>query len=140
MDAPTRKLYRSDRNRVLAGVCGGLGEYFAVDPVLIRVVFALSAFMGGAGVLLYIVLALFIPLGPENGARPQGNQGETPDSASGPDAAGGHRRSGRMFLALVLIGIGAIAFAHQFYPIAWFRWHAIWPLALIVLGLYIAIR
>ena len=46
-----RLLRRSDRNRVAAGVAGGLGEYFGVDPVLFRVLFAVGAFFGGAGIL-----------------------------------------------------------------------------------------
>ena len=57
-----KKLYRSS-NRILAGVCGGLAEYFDVDPTLIRVIYAaLSLFtVGFPGVLLYIVLMILMP-------------------------------------------------------------------------------
>ena len=57
-----KRLYRSSDNRVFAGICGGLGEYFDVDPTVVRVVYVLlsllTAFMG---VLLYIILLFGIP-------------------------------------------------------------------------------
>lgn len=56
-----KRLYRSTTNKNLAGVCGGLGEYFNIDPVLVRVLFVLTAMMGGPGLIVYIVLALIIP-------------------------------------------------------------------------------
>lgn len=57
-----KKLYRSS-NRILAGVCGGIAEYFDVDPTLIRVVFAVLTLFSAAfpGVLLYIILMILIP-------------------------------------------------------------------------------
>jgi phage shock protein PspC (stress-responsive transcriptional regulator) len=59
--ASTRVLRRSRTDRVGAGVAGGLGEYFGVDPVLFRVLFATAAFFGGAGVLAYLVAWAAIP-------------------------------------------------------------------------------
>lgn len=57
-----KKLYRSKANRKLAGVCGGLGEYFGFDPTLARVIFILLALPGGLpGVLPYILLWIVIP-------------------------------------------------------------------------------
>ncbi|HCZ21810.1 MAG TPA: hypothetical protein DHU85_09860 [Porphyromonadaceae bacterium] len=57
-----KRLYRSSDNRVFAGICGGLGEYFDVDPTVVRVVYVLlsllTAFMG---VLIYIILLFVIP-------------------------------------------------------------------------------
>ena len=57
-----KKLYRSS-NRILAGVCGGIAEYFDVDPTLIRVVFAVLTLFSAAfpGMLLYIILMILIP-------------------------------------------------------------------------------
>jgi phage shock protein C len=61
----SKKLYRSNTDKMIAGVCGGLGQYFGVDPTLIRLIFALLVVFGvGSGVLLYIVLAIVIPLEP----------------------------------------------------------------------------
>jgi len=56
-----KKLYRSHTNKVLAGVCGGIGEYLDIDPVIVRVVFVLFSFGGGSGLFLYLILLLVIP-------------------------------------------------------------------------------
>jgi phage shock protein C len=57
----TRKLYRSKADRVLAGVCGGLAEYFNLDATLIRVLFVLLAVLGGAGLVLYVAMWIIVP-------------------------------------------------------------------------------
>ncbi|MGE5530718.1 MAG: PspC domain-containing protein [Bacteroidota bacterium] len=60
-----KKLYRSNSDKMIAGVCGGLGKYFGIDPTLIRLVFALLVVFGvGSGILLYIILAIVMPLEP----------------------------------------------------------------------------
>ncbi len=60
-----KKLYRSNTDKMIAGVCGGLGTYFNVDPTLIRLIFALLVVFGvGSGILLYIILAIIMPLEP----------------------------------------------------------------------------
>jgi phage shock protein C len=56
-----KKLYRSKTNRWLGGVFGGLGTYFNVDPLILRVLFILFGHVGGPGVLLYIFLWIVIP-------------------------------------------------------------------------------
>ena len=63
----TRRLYRSLHQRMVGGVCGGLGEYLAIDPTLIRVLFVLAAVFGGHGLLLYLILLILAPVEP---ARP----------------------------------------------------------------------
>ena len=62
--AETRKLYRSKTNRQLAGVCGGLAEYFNLDATLIRVLFVVLAVLGGSGVVLYLALWIIVPREP----------------------------------------------------------------------------
>ena len=61
-----KKLYRSVSDKKLAGVCGGIAEYFGLDATLIRVGWALVSLFAGAGILAYIVCALIIPQKPEN--------------------------------------------------------------------------
>ena len=56
-----KKLYRSDENKMLAGVCGGIGEYFGVDPTLIRLAWVVFSLLGGSGLLAYILAAIIIP-------------------------------------------------------------------------------
>jgi len=59
-----RRLYRSPDDRVVAGVCGGLGEYFSIDPVLVRIVWIVLSLAGGAGLLLYILAWILVPRRP----------------------------------------------------------------------------
>lgn len=63
MNTSYKQLTRSRTNRVVAGLCAGLGTYFGIDPVLIRLLFVLGFFVGGhfGIVLLYIIMALVIP-------------------------------------------------------------------------------
>jgi phage shock protein C len=61
---PGRKLYRSKTNRKLAGVCGGLAQYFNVDATLIRVLFVLLAVLGGSGLVLYLAMWIIVPKEP----------------------------------------------------------------------------
>ncbi len=56
-----KKLYRSPENKVIAGVCGGIAEYFDIDPTLVRLAWVLFCVLGGSGVLAYLVAALIIP-------------------------------------------------------------------------------
>ena len=93
-----RRLYRCRHDRQLAGVAAGMAEYLEVDPTLVRVLWILSAFLGGFTIVLYIILAFVIPLepaatpapgpwqtaGPAWGAPPTQAAGTTPtDEASG---------------------------------------------------------
>ncbi len=54
-----KKLFRSRTNRKIAGVCGGLGDYFNIDPTLVRILFLI--FFGGGGLLLYIICWIAVP-------------------------------------------------------------------------------
>ncbi len=56
-----KRLYRSRTDRVLAGVCGGIGNYLGVDPVVVRLLWAISALFMGTGILAYIVAWIVIP-------------------------------------------------------------------------------
>jgi phage shock protein C len=60
-----KRLYRSRRDRQIAGVCGGLAEYFDVDPTLVRLIFVVIALMGGPGLILYIIMAIVVPEAPQ---------------------------------------------------------------------------
>ena len=60
-DTSTKKLYRSRIDRKIAGVCGGLGEYFGIDPTLVRLLFVLGLIFAGGALLAYLILAIVIP-------------------------------------------------------------------------------
>jgi len=57
----TKRLFRSRKERIIGGVCGGLGNYFSVDPVLVRVIWAVLFFAAGAGLLAYILAWIIVP-------------------------------------------------------------------------------
>jgi phage shock protein C len=59
-----RRIYRSPDDRVIAGVCGGLGEYFTTDPVIIRLILVVLVLFGGSGIVLYLLAWLLIPIRP----------------------------------------------------------------------------
>ena len=61
----SKKLYRSIINKKLCGVCGGIAEYFDIDPTIVRLIWVVVTLCGGAGLLAYIIAALIIP-NPEN--------------------------------------------------------------------------
>jgi len=57
-----KRLFRSEKDKMIAGVCGGLGQYLDIDPVIIRLIFILIAMAGGGGVIIYLLLWLIVPL------------------------------------------------------------------------------
>ena len=59
-----KKLYKSNQNKRLDGVCGGIAEYFGIDPTVVRLIWALFSLMGGCGILAYIIAAVIIPRNP----------------------------------------------------------------------------
>ena len=59
-----KKLYKSNQNKMIDGVCGGIAEYFGIDPTVVRLIRALFSLMGGSGILAYIIAAIIIPRSP----------------------------------------------------------------------------
>ena len=59
-----KKLYKSNQNKMIDGVCGGIAEYFDIDPTVVRLIWALFSLMGGSGILAYIIAAIIIPRNP----------------------------------------------------------------------------
>ena len=59
-----RKLYKSETNKMLAGVCGGIAEYFNIDPTLVRLGWVVFCALGGSGLLAYIIMAIIMPSRP----------------------------------------------------------------------------
>ncbi len=63
MEQP-KKLYRSTHNRLIAGVCGGLGDFFDIDPTWIRIIFVLLLLLAGSTLLIYLIMWLIVPEAP----------------------------------------------------------------------------
>lgn len=66
-----RRLYRSRREAIIAGVAGGIAEYLEADPTIVRLVWLIAACMGGVGILIYFVAWLIMPLNPEGPYNPR---------------------------------------------------------------------
>ena len=65
MDAQINRLYRSREERMIGGVCGGIGNYFGIDPTLVRLLFVFGTLMGFQGLLAYLVLLIVVPEAPQ---------------------------------------------------------------------------
>ncbi|UCG60284.1 MAG: PspC domain-containing protein [Candidatus Zixiibacteriota bacterium] len=120
-----KRLYRSPTDKVLGGVCGGLGEYFGVDPVFVRVVAVILLFASeGFGFLAYIIAWIIIPKRQLEMAVEE----KQPVRQEEPSAW-------KTYLpGLVLIAIGLLLLARDFWY--WFHWEDFWPVFLIIAGLY----
>lgn len=136
-----KKLYRSQENRVIGGVCGGLGEYFNIDPVLVRLIFVVLA-LNGLGILAYFVLWLLLPdesnkeLAAEDLVRANLNDMGQQIRRLG-DSFGSQRGSGTAIIGIVLVVLGGTFLLNRFVP--GFNPVLIWPLVFIVIGLYLLI-
>ena len=76
MSEDVKRLYRSETDRWLLGVCGGIGEYFSVDPIIIRILFIIFALVFGGGILLYLILWLIMPMRPPQIVKSEESEGE----------------------------------------------------------------
>jgi phage shock protein PspC (stress-responsive transcriptional regulator) len=139
-----KRLYRSVRDSQIAGVCGGIADYFSVDPILVRVVFVILALVGGGGVLAYLILWVVVPRNPEPWFQ-QVNNPENPTDSSfenrsetrpnspwemEPDKRKNTR--GPMIGGLVLITLGVLFLLDRLVPSI--NFHDFWPVILIVIG------
>jgi phage shock protein C len=144
-----KRLYRSRKNRMLGGVCGGIAEYFEIDPVIIRLIAVALFFVGGSALLAYIIALIVIPYEPIEIATSE-NKSSTPAAASAPAPAGAPQRSGDsvpLFLGILLIALGALFLMHNlpiFSPTYFWARHYVrhffWPSILIVFGVFLIAR
>ena len=137
-----KRFYRSTTDRRIAGVAGGLAEYFAIDPLLIRLVFVILVLAGGGGVLLYIILWIVTPERPvilnqtQNSSTMENQQStysepKSPDDSQNPQTPQPRNR-GNLIGGLVLITLGTLFLADEFLPHVNFG--DLWPIILIVIG------
>lgn len=145
MPDSTRILVRSRTHRMLAGVCGGLGHYFSIDPVIFRIVFLLLTIFDGAGALIYIVLWLFIPL--EGAAHATTTLSERAQEVGNEiqekvDAVQNSGQANQLqnFLGAIVVVIGVVLLSRQLFAFTWLQWHSIWPLTFIFLGIFILMK
>ena len=135
------RLYRSHNERLFLGVAGGLGEWFDIDPSIVRLAFVLFSLAGGAGLIVYIAMAIFVPERPP-GVPVRPGVAVTGDPTSpGSDAGTGPRRRGDGRGALVfgalLIVVGVWFLLRRAIPgLDLDNW---WPVFLIGIGIVLLV-
>ncbi|HTR81424.1 MAG TPA: PspC domain-containing protein [Bacteroidota bacterium] len=124
-----KRLLKSQTNKIIAGVCGGLADYFDVDPVIMRVLFVLLAFFGGTGFILYIACWIIIP------KRTVVTEGEGGTVQSRSTSAR------RLFGVALIVGGAIILFSNlgffSYFHIWNVSWSFVFPILLILLGMAI---
>ncbi len=127
-----KKLFRSKNDRMIAGVCGGLAQYFEIDPVIIRGVFTFLACVGGSGIALYIVLAIITPEegDPDFVVAEENSKEKLPVSMV-------DLQSKRRVFAIAIIILGVLILLGNIFSFVWLTWKVIASCAIIALGLYI---
>ena len=139
------RLERSRTNRVIGGVCGGLGEYLDIDPTFIRVAMVILGF-GGLGFLIYIVLLILMPQPGE--AMPFVRSPTDPTAPVDPAASGvaparpavtdpGAAERRRNGVGILLVALGVIFLLGNLGLFRGLDWKYIWPVAVIALGVYL---
>jgi len=118
-----KKLTRSSSDRMISGVCGGMGEYFQIDSTLVRIIWVVLTLMGGAGILLYLAAILIIPLDIDTGQKKTAGQSDSRTIWG---------------IILILLGIFFLLSTFRWHLFSWFHYAAFdlfWPIVIIVLGI-----
>lgn len=126
-----KHLYRSVRDRKIAGVAGGIGEYLEVDSTVVRLIWLLAVLFGGAGFLAYIIAWIVIPEEKRINDENVNNEGPLPFEPKT------ELSSGINFLGILLIALGAIFLLKEFIPFGLIRYF--WPITIIGLGIFLLI-
>lgn len=134
-----KQLYRSVHNRRIAGVAGGIAEYLGVDPTPIRLLWLLAIFLGGSGILGYIIAWIVIPEAPlsETGGPQPVNSSETATEPPRPDWKEHGQSRGSAYIGIFLILLGGIFLLKTLLP--WDITPYTWALFLIILGVLLLI-
>lgn len=145
------RLERSNTNKVIAGVCGGLAEYLAVDPTLVRVAFVVMTFVGGIGILGYIVLLILMPQPgqPAPFTKPAPSTVSTDATAAmdtdstaqttavtpvDPAVQRAEAERRRSAVGYLLIALGVVFLLSNVGAFRIIQWNYVWPLVLIGIG------
>ena len=122
-----RRLYRNQSNKVIAGVCSGLGEYLNVDITIVRLIWILLTLLGGAGVMAYILAYFIIPSKPNEFAEPIPSQN--------------HDFTGARIFGIIFVGAGVVILLDNLEILSFHHWwhmssEFVFPGLLILAGIY----
>jgi len=128
-----KRLYRSPTDKVIGGVCGGLGDYFDIDPVLIRIITVLLVIGYGVGLLAYIIAWIIVPKREDEMASEVAPQVAVSVEPPQP------RPPWHKYLpGLVLVSLGVLLLVHEHWY--WFDFDELWPAVFILIGLFLIFR
>lgn len=146
-EALQKKLFRSETNRIIAGVAGGLGEYFDIDPNIIRLIFIVLVFFSGFGILLYILLWILIPSQSEVGDIPEDHIKKNLNEIKGRAESffskvhkDKNHSDRRFWWGSIILLIGILFLLSNFRVFYFFDIFRLWPLILIIWGLSILVH
>lgn len=134
------KLYRSESDRMIAGVCGGIATYFGVESSIVRLIFIAIILLGGSGVIAYLVLWLVLPGESDTSNEMEDivkkNSAELKATASlvAKEAKETTNKSSKSVWSLLLIGAGLVLLLQNFGFAHYLMLDKTWPIILIVLG------
>jgi phage shock protein C len=132
MPEPHKRLYRSRHDRMIAGICGGLGDYFNLDPMIFRAIFLLLLFGGGAGLMIYLVMWVIVP--------EEGGVGATAVPPDERETDRHHRRHGhdrRNLAGIIIIIFGLLLLANQFFAWQWLQGRFLFPVLIVLVGIVV---
>lgn len=132
-----QKLYKSRKNKIIFGVCSGLGKYFNIDPVIFRLLFILSLLIGGWGLLIYFIAGIIVPYDPEEAPEVNVRTDEEEYDHT--------KENTRMIIGSSLILLGLFALLRSTGLIRYFSFFGltneiIMPVILIALGIFLIYR
>lgn len=143
-----KRLYKSRKDKVISGICGGIGEYFGIDPVLIRVIAVLLFFFGGVGVIAYIVGMIIIPAEPlqaDNNEKEEIEKKEAPKEKEPSEYK--HTDTGALIIGIVFLIAGFMFLMRNFnffdFHFWWIRDQIrlfFWPGILVALGVLLVLK
>ena len=133
-----KKLYLSKTDQKLAGVCGGIAEYFDIDSTIVRLIWILLTFAGGSGLAIYIIAAIVLQERPANyPASVQGDRVVEVDYENGDDRSSSNKKyNDRLIIGGGLIAFGFYIFSRNFFFFRWLNLRFLGPILLILLGFY----
>lgn len=133
-----KKLYRSRRDKIIGGVCGGIGKYFEIDPVLIRILFVFLTFFHLSGIFIYVILLIVIPQEPFNPDEIEIKDLEdipTDKPVDYPEKEFIQSGKSKKIFGIILLVIGTLLLLENFVNI--FEFEIIAPVILILIGIYL---
>ncbi|HER24071.1 MAG TPA: PspC domain-containing protein [Candidatus Atribacteria bacterium] len=150
----SKKLYRSRKDYMIGGVCGGIAEYFEIDSTLVRLLAVLAVLIGGGGIVAYIIAWIIIPKNPDQvsdetfeareNIKEKVKKGaknvieEVKEHFESEEPSHRSDKNRRILGGIIIVTIGLIFLLNGFFP--WVGWNKLWPIILIAVGIIMMVH